>query len=220
MLGLVAALGFAAALLQFIRLGIPTELLPYARSLRAGVAPAAILIAGACLLFLIGKMFGILAQKFFEEGKLSPIGIAVMPFGILAGTWYIAILLALFFSMLYWFVYFPVAFLINKLGFIWAAAIVFAVLIFGAFVILHRFGHRISFRWSGRVTFRQSERPSILDDEETKSGAPDKESEFVVFSFPFIGLVIGILSALLHFLAFYVVKITISYTGIVYSDLL
>src|SRR6266850_8478557 len=67
--GLVAALGFCAAILQFNRLRIPTELLSYGRSLRAGIIPTLIPVIGCMVLLVIGRFLASMARKAAKRGR-------------------------------------------------------------------------------------------------------------------------------------------------------
>ena len=126
--GLVAALGFPAAILQFNRLRIPTELLSYGRSLRAGIIPTVMLVIGCMVLLVIGRFLASMARKAAKRGRaddeqdsdgvLSFVKLLlVLPFVL----WFIAFMVAAMITFVWWpFVFFR--YLWRNLGAIWTVA--------------------------------------------------------------------------------------------------
>jgi flagellar motor protein MotB len=71
---LVAALGLPATTEQLDRLSLPTELVTYERALRAGILPAAALVAGGAMLLAIGHALKRLGSWLKEWSRLEGTG--------------------------------------------------------------------------------------------------------------------------------------------------
>lgn len=185
----VAALGFPAATLQYVHLGIPTELLSYGRSLRAGIVPTMALIVAIALLFAIGKLLTPLAQKLKKHSRdnNSEISIYFLPVFLTLFVW----LLIFFFAnaaMVIWLSNIFLRYVANEFGIIWMLAVILFLVITNAFFYLRYF---------------KQMRLKKLNESEQKARKKPFEFLFDEDSIPFIGAFAGVMFGGWHFLAFY-----------------
>jgi hypothetical protein len=179
--GFVAALGFPAATLQFTHLGIPTEMLSYGRSLRAGIMPTAALIIGSIVLLGVGKMLGRNASKLSTlirrrsgdqtdsddagTGILTYIG---LPFLLIFMLWGLVFAITTFMT-LFWWPFVISRYIASNFGFIWGLA---------SFIFIVVVAPGIFVRW----TFSRATRREKMSKQLSKERATEQDA----FELPFL----------------------------------
>jgi len=202
--GLVAALGFPAAIVQFARLAVPIQFVAYDRVLRAGVLPALALALLVALLWGVGRVLSRLPKlKAWFMARSWPdsagshaavrvslnllYGLVVVPLFLVVFALFLATWLVMIAAMLVWMAY-PLVWEARVLGL--PATIGTVVVLIGLWV-----------RFYLPYLRRQMRRPPIPD-----SHAPSSdESELAIqredprslvesaFEMPFVGLYAGLI---------------------------